>query len=160
MATLEYLLQRYYDNRKSTLGLMFKRSSSGLFHVGHTLEDEYRDVKVSGETRIPAGKYELKLRKVESPATVRYRKRYPDWFVWHVELQGVPGFKYIYVHPGVNEDWTDGCVLLSDGPQTINGNHSLSASPQKFKEWYTEVYDHLMQGGRAYIEVRDEGVLK
>ena len=27
-----------------------------------TLEDEYREVKVEGETRIPAGTYEIKLR--------------------------------------------------------------------------------------------------
>jgi len=167
--TLEYLLQRYYDNRKSTLGLFFRIGSQGLFHIGHTLEDEHRDDKLSGETRIPAGRYELKIRKVDSPLTEKYRKRY-SYFKYHIELQDVPNFKYIYVHPGINEHWTDGCILLSDGPQTINGEHSLSGSAETWKRWYLECYNHLdfvhvkhrgeeREVNRAFITIRDEQFL-
>lgn len=153
---LNYLLQRYSDNRRSTLGLFFRRTESGLHFMGDTLEDEFREEKVPGETRVPAGKYEMKLRKVESNLTKKYRLRYPGWFVWHIELQDVLGFQYIYIHPGVNEDWTDGCILLSDKVPTADGLHALSGSANTWKQWYVECYDHLDQGGKAFIEIRDE----
>ena len=45
--------------------------------LAYTLEDEYRDEKVSGETRIPKGVYQLGLRTIGG-YTQRYAKKFPD----------------------------------------------------------------------------------
>src|SRR5690606_2699229 len=81
---MEWILQRFSDNTDSTLGLMFKiigyEGKPRLHFNSFVIEDEYREVKVKGETRIPAGRYELKIRKQDTPLTLKYRKRYPEWF--------------------------------------------------------------------------------
>ena len=56
-------VQRFSSGDDSTLGLLFDVSGGDREFLCFTLEDEKRDIKVKGETRIPAGKYEIKLRK-------------------------------------------------------------------------------------------------
>ena len=53
---------RFSSQNDSTLGLLFDVTNDRKF-LCFTLEDEARDTKVMSETRIPAGIYELKLRK-------------------------------------------------------------------------------------------------
>ena len=102
--------QRYSDGGKSTLGLLF---IDGAFN-GYTLEDQHRDVKVMHETRIPAGTYEIKLRTdVASSMNQRYAAKYP-WFKGHLWLQDVPNFTYIYIHQGVTDEHSSGCILVGD----------------------------------------------
>jgi hypothetical protein len=79
---MELITQRYSDGGDSTLGLLF---IDGQFN-GYTLEDEHRDVKVADETRIPAGRYEIKFREAAaSKMNQRYQSKYP-WFTWHLWL--------------------------------------------------------------------------
>ena len=61
-------LLRYSDNGNSTLGLLFVDNT----FFAHTLEDEFRDIKVMGETRIPHGRYGIIKREVMSKMTKRY----------------------------------------------------------------------------------------
>ena len=44
--------------------MLFEINRGKRTFLAYTLEDEQRDVKVYGETRIPAGTYKLKLRTV------------------------------------------------------------------------------------------------
>jgi hypothetical protein len=102
-------LLRYSSNNESTLGLLFVDDKFECY----VLEDEYRAEKVKGETRIPAGTFDIKYREVISGMTERYRNKY-DFFTWHLELQNVPNFKYVYMHAGNKDDDTDGCILVGD----------------------------------------------
>lgn len=52
MKELKYNLNRINDNTNSTIGYITFENSVKCF----TLEDEHRDIKVKGETRIPAKK--------------------------------------------------------------------------------------------------------
>src|SRR5688572_15576827 len=124
---MNFLLQRFSDNRSSTIGLLFKKGIPFPFEC-YTLEDEFRESKVSGETRIPAGTYKIVLQKNETPKTLQYRKKYP-WFKHHVMIENVPGFVGIYIHIGNDDKDTDGCLLLGDsadnnkvGPGTIHNS--------------------------------------
>ena len=155
---LHNLLQRYSDDGESSLGLMFTGfDKAKLPFAGYTLEDEARAVKVAKETRIPAGIYELRLLKVLSPMTERYRAKFPDWFTWHVQIMNVQNFQYVYIHIGNEEKDTDACVLLGD---TANNNAVadgfIGESTQAYKRWYQQVVPHLEAGGQAFIEIRDE----
>lgn len=160
---MNYILQRFSDNRDCTLGLLFKRVTDGngerLHFQAYTLEDEYRAVKEMKETRIPAGFYELGLQTIETPKTLQYRTKYP-WFKNHIEILKVKDFKGVYIHVGNHDEDTDGCVLLGD---TANNNNAgvgeITTSTVAFKRFYEGVYDALANGLKVSLEIRDENVL-
>jgi len=157
---MEFILQRFSDNKKSTLGILLKLlSPTKTAFFSYTLEDEFRSTKVRGETRIPAGKYELKIRPEVTPLTQKYRDRY-NWFKNHIEVTNVPNFQGVYIHIGNTDQDTDGCILLGDNADNnILSDGAISNSTQAFRRFYSEVYDHLEQGGKAFITVRDENKL-
>lgn len=160
MEPLNYILQRYSDNRQSTLGVMLKKITSGketkTVLQGYTLEDEFRASKVSGETRIPANIYEIVIHQEVTPKTLQYQKKYP-WFEKHLEIYNVKNFVGIYIHIGNDEKDTDGCVLLGDSVDnnTITQG-TISNSTNCFRRFYKELYEHLKAGGKAFIDIRDE----
>lgn len=148
-----YTLKRISDNGNSTIGYLLNYNSK---LSGWTLEDEKRIKKVKGETRIPAGQYKIIYRKAESPKTLHYREKY-SWFKkWHLMLEGVPNFKYIYIHIGNNEKHTDGCILIGDH---VNNNTiergKVSYSIKSFSRLYTEISDLLDSNKDVYIKILD-----
>ena len=54
---------RFSSQKDSTNGVLMDVTTDKKF-LAYTLEDEYRDTKVMSETRIPEGKYKIKLRTV------------------------------------------------------------------------------------------------
>src|SRR5690606_21556125 len=157
---MNYLLQRYSDDGNSTLGLLFRDTFSGyrqnLSFFCHVLEDEFREKKVKGETRIPAGRYELKILKVETPLTLKHRKAYGDWFKFHIEITNVPGFTGIYFHSGNTDAHTDGCLLPGFGNEVVHGMQKVTHSRLATKALYEELYPYLDNGGSSWLEIRDE----
>lgn len=161
---MNLILQRFSDNRDSTLGLLFKKILVGteerLHFVAYTLEDEFREEKVSKETRIPAGFYEVIINKADTEKTLSYRKKYAPWFKYHLMLKNVPGFIGIYIHIGNTDADTEGCILLGDSADnnTITAGNVTSSTPA-FQRFYREVYPLLEAGNKVHIEVRDEKTL-
>lgn len=160
----EYLLQRYSDNRNSTLGLLFRMGMHGgekaLTLLAYTLEDTYRPTKIKGETRIPAGVYRLRLRKEVTPLTKKYRDKYP-WFKFHIEITNVPGFTGIYMHIGNGSLDTDGCVLVGDNADnnTISRGE-ISNSFNAYKRLYGELFEILEdESNEIFLIIRDEKAL-
>uniref|UniRef100_A0AAU6W3V2 L,D-carboxypeptidase/transpeptidase n=1 Tax=Pseudomonas phage Cygsa01 TaxID=3138529 RepID=A0AAU6W3V2_9VIRU len=122
------------------------------FHC-YTLEDIGRETKVHGETRIPAGTYQVRFRKVVSGKTSRYRQKYP-WFTWHLELQDVPGYEYVYIHVGNRAADTEGCILVG---RTWDGKSPfIGASGDTYTAFYKEVSKALESGEKVTIVVQDE----
>ena len=130
---------RYSDNGNSTLSLLFV---NGAFFC-HSLEDEHRDEKVKGETRIPAGTYMLGVQENATPLTKRYRSKY-DWFENHLHVKDVPNFESIYIHIGNDEKTTDGCLVVADSANnnTITKGFIGSSTPA-FKRLYEEIYPKI-----------------
>lgn len=156
---MQLILQRFSDNRDSTLGLLMEKRPSGLFFHAYTLEDEHRDTKVSKETRITEGFYELKINKADTPLTLRYRGRY-TWFKYHIEVTGIQNFKGVYIHVGNKDEDTEGCILVGDNADNNRiGYGSISNSVQAFSRIYKYIYDHLESGQKAFLEVRNENKL-
>lgn len=131
---------RYSDNGTSTLGLLF--IEGGFF--AYTLEDTARDEKVKGKTCIPAGEYPVLFREVVSPLTEDYRAKY-DWFRWHMELKGVPGFKYVYIHIGNWATDTEGCILVGSGA-TDFPERMITNSTEAYKALYNRTSDAVRRG--------------
>ena len=72
---MELEVLRFSSQEDSTSGLLFEISDLGRKFLCYTLEDERRVLKVRGETRVPAGTYNIKLRK-EGGFNARYTKKY------------------------------------------------------------------------------------
>ncbi len=135
----------------------YKDFSLGVLHVdgkllGFTLEDEKRSVKKWGEMRIPAGIYKMVLRRAGS-IHARYKKR----FSFHdgvLHITGIPGFKYVYIHIGNDDDDTAGCPLIGN-VCTIDKNF-ISQSTVAYTRLYTLMYPALMSEEDVFIRVVDE----
>jgi len=157
MAGRTFILQRYSDNKDSTLGLLFevvKRSPGEDYprFFCYALEDQYQAVKVMKETRIPAGIYNVDIQKNITPKTEQYREKYP-WFRNHIEIKNVKDFVGVYIHIGNTDEDTDACLLLGDSAdnnQITSG--SIVNSTSAFKRFYESVYGSLP----ITLIVRDE----
>jgi hypothetical protein len=164
MNEINFVLQRYSNvliNGGSTQGNLLMRIAGAFFFFCHTLEDEQRDIKVIGETRIPAGKYELKIwngGRNPNQWVLDHRIKYGAWFKFPIQLMDVPGFDGVLIHTGVDQSHTNGCILLDDtmGNNTIDTANQGGRSLQAVQRFYEKVYPILEQGGRAFIEIRDE----
>lgn len=113
----------------------------------HGLEDEYRRFKVPGETRIPAGCYDLKLRR-EGGFHNRYRTLFPQMHKGMIEIARVPDFRWVLIHVGNYERDTAGCLLL--GRADFNA-WAVWQSRATYKRFYTEVLDAVDSASATII---------
>lgn len=147
---MKIILKRKIQVGDATIGNLIVQESG--FHC-FTLEDVGRETKVHGETRIPAGVYDVQFRKVVSGKTNSYRTKYP-WFTWHLELQNVPGYEYVYIHVGNKAADTEGCILLG---RTWDGKSPfIGASGDTYTSFYQAAKKALESGEKVTIEVQDE----
>ena len=116
------------------------------------LEDEYREVKVSKETRIPAGVYAVKLRTVGG-FHGRYQARYP-WHQGMLHVQNVPGFEFILIHTGNTDDHTAGCLLTGESATISQGDMSVGMSRIAYAKLYALVIE-AAKDGQLMIEYAD-----
>jgi hypothetical protein len=143
---------RYSDDGTTTVGLLYL---NGFFYC-YTLEDTYRDVKVAGQTRIPAGKYNLDFNRYETVLTLKYREKFPDWFHYHLHIKNVPGFTGVYIHSGGDHTHTEGCLLVSDSLSIKNTTKFLTNSRNTFKRLYIYLKEEIDKGTPVRLIVRDE----
>lgn len=143
-------LFRFWSDNDFTLGLVRIDGIGECF----SLEDEYREVKVKGETRIWANRYQLKLRLVESPMTLKYRKIYP-WFDWHIQVMDVPNFDYVYIHTGNNDDHTDACILLGETADVDGFIGRSRKAYERFYKFVRPLLDPLNGKEEVFIDIFD-----
>jgi len=144
----EIFLKRLCDNGRATLGMVY--FPSGFFCF--SLEDEFRKVKVSGETRIPAGSYRLE-KCFQSGLLNRMRANGWYTFDWIPTICDVPGFKNIRMHNGANEHHTDGCPLV--GFVADGKSFTLGRSRECMLE-FVERLETCFNEGAVYITIYDE----
>ena len=132
-----------------------ERSTLGRIHVDQihlwTLEDPKRDHKVWGETRIPAGRYELKLR-TEGGMTQRYKHRFPDMHQGMIWLQDVPFFEWVYIHIGNTPEDTEGCILVG----MDRGKDFIGHSRNAYQLLYPAIVHKINSPRGCYLTIRDE----
>ena len=147
-------LQRLISDDESSIGAMFIDCDFKCY----TLEDEFRSKKVFGETRIPFGEYEIKLR-TEGGFHERYLNKFgADFHKGMLWLQDVPNFEYILIHIGNDDDDTAGCILLgSTANNLLTSSGFIGESTSAYQHFYPIVRDALLSGEKVTINVRDEG---
>ena len=120
--------------------------------LAYTLEDEQRDKKVYGETRIPNGTYTLGLRKVGG-YNEKYSKRFSDIHIGMLHVLDVPGFEYILIHCGNTDEHTAGCLLVGDSQENnkITKNGFIGKSTQAYKRIYPRIAEAIECGEEVTI---------
>lgn len=153
---MELKVLRFSSCKDSTSGLLFESNSDMKTFLCYTLEDEYRNEKVKGETRVPAGKYEIKLR-TEGGFHERYAKKYSGIHVGMLHIVNVPNFEYILIHTGNTDEHTAGCLIVGD-TQTNNNIASdgfVGSSVQSYKRIYPKIANAIKSGEKVTIEYID-----
>ncbi len=130
-----FLCKRLWFTEKSTIGELWV----GNQNLCYILEDPVREgQKISGETAIPYGKYELVL-------------RYSDHFNMLLPLfLNVPNFTWIEFHPGNNPSDTRGCPV----PGMEKGQDYVSMSRKAFAVVFSHM-EQAIRNGKIYWEIVD-----
>ena len=154
---------RFSSQADDTLGLLFDVTDpEDRNFLCYTLEDEARTVKKYGETRIPSGTYPIKLR-TEGGFHSRYSKKFPSMHRGMLHVQNVPGFEYILIHIGNDDDDTAGCLLLGDQQrQNVTQSGKILSSTDAYRRVYQHVIAAIDRGEDVaimYVDLDDpEGV--
>ncbi|MDN5202343.1 DUF5675 family protein [Fulvivirgaceae bacterium BMA10] len=143
---------RFSRDEDTTIGLLYLNKQ---FYC-YTLEDTYQEVKVPGQTRIPAGTYALDFLKSDTPLTLKYRRNFPNWFQYHLEIKEIPGFTGVYIHRGGTHKDTKGCLLVSDSLTIAKGKEVFTNSTNTFERLYRFLKEKIEQGTKARIIIKDE----
>jgi len=154
---MKYEVLRVSSQKDSTSGLLFEVDNGKRTFLCYTLEDEQRDVKVWGETRIPAGTYKLELR-TEGGFHNRYLSRYGASFhkgmIW---VKDVPGFEWILWHAGNTDEQTAGCLLLGNSQESniVKKDGFIGASRDAYAFVYPRVVAAIESGLNVEVEYID-----
>ena len=146
---------RHHSTDDYTLGMLLD-VTKGIKFLAYTLEDEHRDVKVKGETRIPAGMYNITLR-TEGGHHQRYEEKYGKMHKGMLWVRDVPGFEWILIHTGNHDDHSAGCLLLGNTQQTNFGdsNGFVGSSVDAYKRVYPKIAAALVAGEEVTITYTD-----
>lgn len=149
---------RFADNGDTTMGILMV---DGIFEC-FTIEDqEQKGAKVKGETRVPNGTYDIKLRK-EGGYHTKYAASYgamhkgmlcihngPNWTLKNDGKE----FQYILIHTGNTDDHTEGCLLVNDA--VSGATFTGSSSKDAYVDLYPKVTKVLEAGGKVTITYTD-----
>ncbi len=151
--------RRLFQTAEETISILYLDGKFACW----ILEDQYRAVKVWGDTRIPAGKYKLELRK-EGRQHIRYKKKF-SFHKGMIHLMNVLNFKYIHFHIGNTEKDTAGCLIAGNYPKPsfilrlwrfiFRRRYVVAQSTIAYKRTYTLIADAILAGD-TYWEIEDE----
>lgn len=153
---MELEVLRFSSQKDSTNGVLFDITGGERKFLCYTLEDEHREDKVMGETRIPSGAYNITLRTTGG-FHGRYVKKYGEMHKGMLWVRDVPGFEYILIHTGNTDEHTAGCLLLGDSQQANFGssNGMVGSSVNAYKRVYPPIAKALEEGESVSITYTD-----
>jgi len=138
------------------------------FGVG--IEDEFRQVKVHGETRIPNGTYELTLTDspkfsksyFESSRVPEIKPKKGGEFIHPhklITVNNVPNFSRILWHWGNTDEDTDGCYIVGSTIGKIGTQAAVLGSRKKYEQVYpiisSLIKSRAVNGMKTFVTYRD-----
>ena len=138
-------IERFETSPEETFGRMFINGEQKCL----TLEDTYRQVKIKGETRIPAGTYKVEL--VWSPS------HSPKYGHKMLHVMNVPNFEGILIHCGNTNVDTMGCLLVGKKIGVLNYKRAVLDSKIAYNEIYPIISEAILKGEEVKITYIDLG---
>jgi len=138
---------------------------------GYGIEDEHRDVKVHGETRIANGTYELclthspkfsdgyyvssKTGAISKVQTAEYSEKHKL-----ITLKSVPNFSRVLWHWGNTDDDTDACYITGESIGILKGQKAVLGSRKKYEQVYPMIASLIRsnesKGIKSYVTYKDK----
>lgn len=131
---MEIVVKRFACDGESTLSLV---SVDGKFEC-FGLEDERREKKVFGETRIPPHIYKIGIYRM-GRFHERYKARFISFHQGMLHIENVPNFTSILIHCGNTEKDTAGCLLVGKSASGVYGDFRLIRSAEAYADLYKKV---------------------
>ena len=151
-------LLRISSQDDSTNGILFEVVEGGPRRfLAYTLEDEYREEKIKGETRIPAGAYNITLRTVGG-FHKKYKKRFKNIHKGMLWLRDVPNFEYVLIHCGNTDEHTGGCILVGKTQTENKGKYKdgfIGRSTESYFDVYPPIAEAIERGEEVTIIITD-----
>ena len=144
--------KRYKTNEKGTLSTLKVYTHQEERARFVACEDPKQAEKIAGETRIPAGKYQITLRK-EGGMLPKYQLRCPFPHPGMLWIRKVPNFEYCYIHVGNSKKDTDGCVLV--GMFANPGTMKVHQSKVAYSRLY-QMIEKALRTGKVELQITDE----
>lgn len=143
------------DREPTVLETTFGRLSVDGKPECFTLEDTLREIagvavsvwKVQNKTAISAGRY-----RVTEELSGRFG---PDTMT----VQGVPGFTYVRIHGGNTAEDTDGCIIVGDHMDKVNGKISGAVAGKVLEKLKAKVTAALDRGEEVWLTINNPGTL-
>jgi len=145
---------RFNSSDDFTSGIYLMWATTRKNFSATPLEDQAQTQKVWGETRIPAGTYNLSLRK-EGGFHTRYAAKFGGFHKGMIHVDDVKGFEYILWHIGNDDDDTAGCLLVGKTSQ----DNFIGSSTVAYKEIYPDIAGAIIRGDKVtatYIDYDGE----
>jgi hypothetical protein len=136
---MKILVERFDSGSNDTLGRVYIDGVLKCFSI----EDEFRKVKVKGETRIPQGTYKVCF--YDSPSHGAKS----------LMIKDVPGFSYILIHTGNTEADSMGCLIVGKRIGTLNNKRAVLDSKTAFREIYALIAPALDRSEDVEIKYMD-----
>ena len=143
-------LYRYSSQSRTTLGALLIEDKFQCY----TLEDCFRKEKIKHETRIPGGRYEIKLRNFGGHYE-KYISKYEghEGMLW---LQDVEGFSDILIHIGNDSKDTSGCILVgSTANNNLKNKGLITSSTEAYLDLYKKVIESFNRSEKVFITIKD-----
>jgi hypothetical protein len=141
---------------------------SSLYFINHTtntpeflcycLEDKVRATKIRKETAIPTGIYPVRFRNVGG-----LHERYSKRFSFHkgmLEICELPNFRFVMFHIGNDKEDTEGCPLIGNGYDIVNGEFVVRNSTVTYATVYNRIANLLLQGIQVNVEIINSPTIK
>lgn len=152
---MELTLGRWTSNATATLGRL---KIDGVFEC-YVCEDAFHEPKIKGKTRIPAGRYEIRLKPFGSSRfDVSYKQKFPQIHKGMLELVGVPGFVGVLIHIGNTHKDTEGCLLVGKSI-SVGAQLTVSSSKDAYVALYPKIVAALSKG-KVFITITDNDRVK
>ena len=148
------VLRRFTNDTNTTLSTI---SVDGEF-VCFGVEDgpsPAGDVKVPGQTRIPAGSYPVTCRTVGGYHT-RYSKLYGARHKGMLWVRDIPEFEFVLFHVGNTKEDTEGCILPNTGVVAAEDGYFGTRSGPAYFRLYQAVIDQAIAGELALTVVDED----
>ena len=155
MTVIVFEVARFGLGKNSTLSTFSAIEGAGRRQMAFSIEDERRVTKVYGETCIPVGTYELKLR-THGGMHQDYLEKYGDRHKGMIWLQDVPEFEWIYIHILNYEYQTKGCIGPGEVPGIYpDGEFYVGRSTPAYWKIYDEIAPLLIAGEKVVLHVTE-----
>lgn len=149
---MKITVERFKSDKETTIS---KILIDDVFQC-YGLEDEYRAVKVKGETRIPQGTYSLKVRN-HGGFHAKFTTRFPNMHKGMIEVFGINNFTDVLIHTGNTDNDTMGCLLTCTDWRDVGGELVGLNSTAAYIKLYERIIDAVIAGTATITYLDNDG---